>query len=143
MWPVVGLVAGTLLILGSLVWMYADSHSTMRDIQIALKRYVLPRHLTDQQSAAISQYLKQRQPFEAKVIAVKNNTEASRYAEDIRQALIKGGWTVAPADTFAPDDVPPDVSIAYIQTLQSGRNPYDPSHPEAGTCSSKLSQARM
>jgi hypothetical protein len=131
LWPIIGMFGGALIFLSCAVWLFSDNRATNREIQQALRRYVLPRHLTEQQTAAISGYLLQHDPpKETKVIITvpERDAEAAAYADDIRQALVKGGWPIAPINTA--NDVQEGLGAQFWQTEQSSKIPADAQHPK-------------
>jgi len=94
MWPLVGVLVGGLLFVGCTAWVLFKISVANNDTQTALTRYVLPRHLSQQQMDIISTYLQQHQPFSVKLRTIAMNSEASGYGSDIQKALKSGGLIV-------------------------------------------------
>jgi hypothetical protein len=101
----------------------------LRSLQTAMKRYVLPRHLTDSQISTIANYLSRHDPQQIKLVQLKNNEESSAYRADFQNALTKGGWTIVSVDVS--DDLQEGVCTSFIQTMASAQQPRDPRHPNA------------
>jgi hypothetical protein len=101
----------------------------LRSLQTAMKRYVLPRHLTDAQISTIANYLSQHEPQKIKMIQLKNNEESSAYRADFQNALTRGGWTIVAIDVS--DDLPEGVCTNFVQTMASAQRQPDPKHPNA------------
>lgn len=128
MLPIIGIVVGGLLVIGCAVWLYVNSISRTQQIQDALKRYVLPRHLSEEQIAKIADYLSQHSPQRFKMLVVKRNEEASSLRADIQTALTRGGWTVIAIDSS--DDVQEGISTNFQQTQAHAQAPPDPKNPK-------------
>jgi hypothetical protein len=99
----------------------------LRSLQTAMKRYVLPRHLTDAQISTIANYLSQNEPQQIKMVQLKNNEESSAYRADFQNALTKGGWKIVAIDVS--DDLPEGVCTNFIQTMAGAQRQPDPKRP--------------
>lgn len=117
MLPILGMTIGGLLFIGCAIWVLAGLNGSNQDILRALNRYVLPRHLSEQQIATIADYLQKHPPQKVKFSIIRNNEEASSYRVDIQQALLKGGWEIIGFDY--PDFVQEGLSIHFQQTQAS------------------------
>jgi hypothetical protein len=65
-----------------------------RDIipfRLALQRWVIPRHLTQEQIASIGNYLLKFPPYSVRFNVQENDEEASSYRADLQQAIEQGG----------------------------------------------------
>jgi hypothetical protein len=127
MLPILGMVAGGLLFLGCAALFLANQSSSNAEIREALKRYVLPRHLTEEQIATVAGYLAQHEPQQVKFVVLKSSEEASSYRADFQKALERGRWRVVSIDYAV--DMQEGVRLEYAQTLQSSQTPPDPAHP--------------
>ena len=127
MWLVVGSIAGLLLFCACIIWLILDLRSTNAEIQSALRRYVLPRHLTEQQIKIVSEYLLKYDPQEVKFIVTKDNEECSSYRADFQRALEQGGWKVTSIDYS--NDVREGISTNFVQPEEKAQVRPDPKHP--------------
>jgi hypothetical protein len=84
MLPIILIWIGSFCILGGLTWIYASYRTSQGEILTALQRYVLPRHLNEEQIKLISEHLKKfdAPPIEVKVLT-PNVNEAKVFASDI------------------------------------------------------------
>jgi hypothetical protein len=105
MWPTIGMVVGGLLFIACVVWQLTENRRGNAEIQETLSRYVLPRHLTEQQIKIIGDYLSQYPPQQYKFVLVKNYEEVGAYRVDIQRALTLGGWDVTGYDYLDGDEV--------------------------------------
>jgi hypothetical protein len=96
--PIICIALGGLVLLSSVVWVCLEQYRVNRDVERSLNRYVLPRHLTEKQGAAIADYLKGFEPQTARILVAKGSKEANGYADDFSEALKQGGWTVTSID---------------------------------------------
>ena len=104
-------------------------YQNLRSVQTTLRRYVLPRHLTDDQIATIANYLSAHDPQEIKLIVLQNYEEAGAYRVDIQKALAGGGWKISTIDYS--NNLPEGLSINFTQTMESAQSAPDPKHPKA------------
>jgi hypothetical protein len=100
----------------------------LRSLQTAMKRYVLPRHLTDAQISTIANYLSERDPQDIKIVQLKNNEESSAYRADFQNAFTKGGWKVA---IDISDDIPEGVCSNFMRTISNSQKQPNPKQPNA------------
>jgi hypothetical protein len=128
MWPTIGIVLGGLIFIGCVVWQLAENRRANAEIQETLSRYVLPRHLSEQQINTIGDYLSKYDPQQFKMMVIKNNEEASSYRADIQRALTAGGWDLSTIDYS--DDVREGISLQFTETQESSRQRPDPKHPK-------------
>lgn len=150
MWPIVLVWIGAALVLSGLTWAYLNYQSFQKETSSALRRYVLPRHLSDEQKAAIASYLLKFPPLKNVKIQVQRFVvsetirepgkdvmqrymtelpmdEPIGFANDIRDALIAGGWEPS-FPTFA--DIPNlGVGVQY----QPPPQPIDPKRTKPDT----------
>jgi hypothetical protein len=110
--PMILMWIGGLCFLSAMTWVYFDYQSSQTEILSALRRYVLPRHLSEEQVKIIGDYLSQFPPVKNVKFQVQKDSrtdaalpleEVVSYAQDIRTALVRGGWQVS-ANTYT--DVP-------------------------------------
>ena len=128
LWPMIGIVIGGLVLIACVVWQLAENRQTNAEIQETLSRYVLPRHLSEQQIDTIAGYLSKYDPQQFKMIVIKNNEEASSYRSDIQRALTAGGWELSTIDYS--DDVREGISLQFTETQESSQRRPDPKHPK-------------
>lgn len=98
-------------------------YRNLRSLRTAMKRYVLPRHLTEAQISIIADYLSKHEPQRIKLLQPANNEEASSYRSDFQTALTKGGWTVT---LDVSDNVREDICTDFREPSQSQLQPPDP-----------------
>ncbi len=105
----------------------------VREIKKGMNRYVLPRHLTDQQSKEISDYLLHYDPKELTIVFALNNEEASEYELDFEHAFTRGGWTVHrnPTDKFPDGTSLPEGLSTYFRGEPTQKVKHDDKHPGA------------
>jgi len=147
--PIIGIVLGGCLFTGSIAWMFAEGRRANENIEQTLNRYVLPRHLTEKQIAAIADYLKGFEPQTVKILIPKGNSEAGSYASDFYTALQQGGWAVTSMgpcidvsdrlnlsqeklSAYTNDwceQMPEGISLQFTQTTESAQI-NDPKHPK-------------
>jgi hypothetical protein len=130
MWPLIGMILGGLCFIGCAAWLVVDVRSTNDQIENALRRYVLPRHLTDQQISTIADYLRKFGPQVVKFTVAKDNQEANSYRADIQKALEQSGWAISSTD-YA--DIPEGVRYQYMQTQENNQKPRDAKNPRPDT----------
>ena len=94
-------------------------YQNLRSVQTTLRRYVLPRHLTDDQIATIANYLSAHDPQEIKLIVLQNYEEAGALRMDIQKALAGGGWKISTIDYS--NNLPEGLSINFTQTIETRR----------------------
>jgi hypothetical protein len=147
--PIICIALGGLILLSSTVWFCLEQYRINRDLESTLSRYVLPRHLTEEQIAAIATYLKGFPPQTAKILVPSGNREANSYASDFYQALQQGGWTVSidrcidardrikfsqeKLDATANDwceNLTEGLSTNFTQTMESAQAIEDPKNPK-------------
>lgn len=128
MLPIIGIVVGGLLFTVSVAWVLADNRRANEETIQVLSRYVLPRHLSEEQIGTIGGYLSKYAPCEAKFVVVKNSEEASSYRSDIQRALQLGGWTITSIDYS--DDIREGITTQFTQTIESSQARPDPKHPK-------------
>lgn len=104
-------------------------HRRIQYMEWYIGRYVLPRHLTDEQKTAISEYLSNHKPQSVKLRQPRNNEEASSYMADFQNALTVGGWTIQ--DIEIVDGLQEGIGINYVQPLSEAQQRSDPGHPMA------------
>ena len=119
MWLVGGALIGAILLVGCSIALILDSRSTNAEIQSALRRYVLPRHLSDKQIKRIVDTLKGAPVFNNVKLTAVNYEEARSYAYDIRSALISAGWPCGLVST--DDNVPEGVNVTWQLTEDTNR----------------------
>jgi hypothetical protein len=64
-------------------------------IQLAMERFVLPRELTPDHIRIIASHLRKHPPFVARIFSNLHDSEANSFAQDLRMALVEGGWTIS------------------------------------------------
>jgi hypothetical protein len=126
--PIIGILIGGMIFVGSIAWVVADNRRAARDVSETLARYVLPRHLTEQQITTVAEYLSKTAPQKVNYIVAKNNTEASAFWSDINRAITQGGWSLDKIEYS--DDVQQGITTHYQQTMESARQPVDPKQPK-------------
>jgi hypothetical protein len=129
LWPMIGIVMFGLLFIVCVVYQLTDNRRANSEIQETLSRYVLPRHLTEQQITIIGDYLLQYNPQQVKMVVIKNTEEASSYRADIQRALTRGAWEIISIDYS--DDVQEGISAHFVETQESSQRRPDPKHPKA------------
>jgi hypothetical protein len=77
-------------------------------------RFVLPRSLSPEQQAAISDFLSHTEPREILISVVPEDSEAGIYSSDIVKAIEKGGWAVTP--TSAIQNISEGVQMELINS---------------------------
>ena len=127
--PIIGILSGGFLFVGSIAWVLADVRKQNDEVSRTLTRYVLPRHLTDIQISAISNYLQKFPPKDVKFIVVKNNEEAGSYRADFQRALVAGGWTIS--EISYSDDIGEGVSTEFNEPQVNANARPDPKNPKA------------
>lgn len=125
--PVIGVLVGGFIFVASIAWILSDSRKANADLAKTMARYVLPRHLTDDQITAISKYLSGFPSQAVKFLVMKNSEEASSYRADFQRAIEQGGWRVTAVDYT--DDIPEGITTQIIQTMVSMQAPRDPRAP--------------
>jgi hypothetical protein len=128
--PIIGIIVGGCLFVGCIAWALASNKAANSEIAQTLSRYVLPRHLTDKQIKAISEYLQGFDPQSAKIITPKTNSETSSYAHDFSNALTQGGWAVTVEEQ---DDLREGLAYTFTQTMANANAKDDPKHPKTNT----------
>jgi hypothetical protein len=128
LWPMIGMVVGGLIFIGCVIWQLVDNRRSNAEIQETLSRYVLPRHLSEQQIITIGEYLSKYDPQQFKMIVIKHNEEASSYRADIQRALTLGGWELSTIDYS--DDVREGIGLQFTETQESSQRRQDPKHPK-------------
>ena len=68
--------------------------SKNRRLQTNMERFVLPRHLSQDQSKAISDFLSKYPANQVSVYTVTYDTEAQDFSQELIRAIRKGGWAV-------------------------------------------------
>src|SRR5712692_4906926 len=81
----------------------------VRHLQTQARRYLLPRELTQQESAALASYLSKYGPPSLVMNIVKDDDEAGSYGGDIQTALAKAGWNIATINY--PDTLPEGLRV--------------------------------
>ena len=120
MLPIVGMVIGASLLIGCTAWALIANARTNSEILHTLSRYVLPRHLSDDQINIVKEYLLQHEPQDYKFEVVRNNEEAGIFRSDIQKALTLGGWKVLGFDY--PDSIQEGLSL-YSATVDPAAPP--------------------
>lgn len=103
----IGLVLLALTTLGLIGW-NIWSQQRITHLEAQMERYVLPRHLTQNQKDSIAEYLRNSgiEPQTVEMRIITRNEEASSYRADLQQALEKAGWPVS--------------NFIYDETVQEG-----------------------
>jgi hypothetical protein len=134
MWPIVFIWIGALIFLIGLTSAYSNYQNSQSEVLSALRRYVLPRHLSDEQKAAITGYVSKFPPVKNVKIQVQKEagidrpmSEPSIYANDIREALTAGGWELTPI-TWG-DNPWEGLSWQFMQPTESQRGTYNAQNP--------------
>jgi len=83
----VALIAATLLLVRPL-------QSEIVEMRKAMERYVMPRHLSQEQQTKIADFLSSKPPQEVVLVQPNHYEEAGSYRADFHQALTKGGWKI-------------------------------------------------
>jgi hypothetical protein len=83
------------------VWAYfigqrvSQMSDDVRHLQAQAIRYVLPRELTKEQSAALVEQLSKRTPpLEVRFVLASRDEEAGQYGGDLQNAFRKAGWKI-------------------------------------------------
>jgi hypothetical protein len=161
--PIIGILLGGFLFTGSIAWMLAANRSANEEFEQTLRRYVLPRHLSDDQISTVADYLKGFDSQTALILVPKGDSEAGSYASDFYKALQQGGWTVTmrpcvdiaerlnlsqerlnaiDANTWC-ENLPEGISTYFRQTQNSSQT-NDPKHPKPDQLLSQaLQKARV
>jgi hypothetical protein len=129
-WPSIGMVVGGLLFIACVWWQLAENRRANAEIHETLSRYVLPRHLSEQQIKTIGDYLAQYPPQQYKFVLIKNYEEGGAYRVDIQRALTLGGWDVTGYDYLDGDEVREGLCLQYTETQESSQKRPDPKHPK-------------
>jgi hypothetical protein len=140
--PIIGIIVGGFLFVGSIAWVLADVRRANEELGQTLSRYVLPRHLSEQQIDTIGTYLAQFPPQTASMTVVKNSEEANSYRADFQRAVEKGGWTIT--SIKYDDDIPEGITAYFLQTMSSQASQNDPKKPNIEAIFARaLSQAKI
>ncbi len=105
----------------------------VKQIRTDMNRYVMPRHLSDEASKKISDYLLKYEPKQLTIVFVTNSEEAGEYELDFERAFKTGGWKVdrLPADKF-PDGLSlPEGLSTYFRGEPTKKADHDDKHPDA------------
>jgi hypothetical protein len=95
-----------------------------------IERLVLPRHLTRNQQSVLANFLRGFDPHEFAFRLPKSDQEASQFASDIEQGLIRGGWTRSKSLPYEYlDNLPEGLSVDFIQTPEHAKKEEDPKNP--------------
>jgi hypothetical protein len=121
MLSIIGIAAGAILFAGCVIWMLVDIRSKHTEISRALARYVLPRHLDKDTSAAADILKKAQPPSKINFVLVKNNNEASLFHEEIRKLLSDSNWKMFGTIDYS-DDLREGLTIE-CQTPNNVENP--------------------
>ena len=136
----------TALVILLFFWVWS-LQQTVHRLQVEMRRFVLPRELTNNQIKAFGQYLASHsQPHELKIKYILGDAESERYANDFAAAFREGNWvpTMFPIDPTVIDcrqSVPGNESsfscnaqlrqmenrLQGVQLEQTGPNPPQPS----------------
>lgn len=148
MWPLILIWIGTLIVLSGFTWAYLDYRSSQSEIASALARYVLPRHLSEEQIKKIADYLSQYPSHKFHTVLVEKNQEASSYASDIQKALKAGGWELGTTSLVNVDQVPEGLSYLITRTDESSQRLQqqkpDPKNPPVDALFNEaMKQAKM
>lgn len=92
--------------------------------RLALQRWVLPRHLNEEQVAIIGQHLAKFLPHTIHIAVCKDDAEANGYAGNFQNALRQGGWTVM--STSYADNLQEGTQAHLQHPLGAGQNPRAP-----------------
>lgn len=111
-------------------WQLGRLTAEQRQVNDVLSRYVLPRHLSEDQIGAIAEYLSSYDSQTFKIVSVKNSGEAAEYGADFQTALERGGWKIDGGPTFAQEDLPEGISIQFTETQVSYHTASDSKHPK-------------
>lgn len=108
------LIIVNLLLLSLLFLVVFFARPTIRriaQIEEAVERYVLPRHLSIEEQNKISEYLSERKPHTITMRYSSESEEVNLYRGDFEAALTSGGWTVR----LEPErDLAEGVSLAIL-----------------------------
>jgi hypothetical protein len=112
------------------VWAYFISTKVqgmtedVRHLRAQMARYVLPRHLTQEQINSISEYLAQQDRNTVIMNIINRDEEAGGFRADIQRALEKGGWAVS--DYKYADDVSEGLTISMQSPMPAAPTPVNP-----------------
>jgi hypothetical protein len=96
-------------------------------MQLVLRRFVLPRHLTERQKVEIAKYLRRYEPKSFRIGVAVNNSEADGYRVDIEDALVRGGWqAIGPAPVRNNSGL-----VTFLQETDEHARIRDPARPKA------------
>jgi hypothetical protein len=99
-------------------------------IRNALERWVIPRNLSEEQKETIGNYLSKFRPYKAAFTVPTRDAEAVSYQNDIKEALVAGGWKISSGRTDL-DDVEEGLTYDFIQTPETfHRDDNDPRNPK-------------
>jgi hypothetical protein len=131
-WPETKLVftLGSILLIVMIVMVVFQIRPLYRhveEIQKALERYVLPRHLTAEQISKIADFLSKHSPQKVKIQQPLHDEEASSYRCDFQNAITRGGWQLAGIDTS--ENIQEGVTIDIQQPMPDPQNPPDKKSP--------------
>ncbi len=134
MWPIVFMWIGGLVFLTGLTLAYGNYQSSQIEVLSALRRYVLPRHLSEEQKAAITGHVSKFPPVKNVKIQVQKEpgidrpmSEPAIYANEIKEALTAGGWELAPI-TWG-DNPWEGVAWQFMQPTESQRGTRNVQNP--------------
>ncbi|MBZ9860729.1 hypothetical protein [Mesorhizobium sp. CA12] len=107
----VGLIAATLLLVRPL-------RNEMTGMRKAMDRYVMPRHLSQEQQTKIADLLSAHPPQEVILVQPHRCEEASSYRSDFHTALTKGGWKIKTVEIS--DDIGEGVTLHSRAPIVTG-----------------------
>jgi hypothetical protein len=129
--PIIGILVSGFAFTICGAWIVYDNRRANQEISNALSRYVLPRHLSEDQIAKIGEYLRKFEPQKFNFLVTPNNEEASSYRADIQRALTEGGWELETIDYS--DKISQGISMQTRMTQASSQAKPDPKRPRADT----------
>lgn len=115
--------------------------------QNAVRDYVLPRHISEQQSTDLRNYLAKREVSSVIVRVNTHDAEAREYAAEISNSLKQANWdaTFQPADTSEGSANAPNTlnDGLCIDVLGVNTGPPDPKHDPAAVLNDALRAAQI
>jgi hypothetical protein len=105
--------------------------SDVKALNIAVKQYLLPRHLEFMQEKNISYELSRFPSREVVVNIIKGDNEAGSYAMEIVGAIRRGGWIVNQINYVNEDRAQAGISIERRVPISWPASTDDPKNPSA------------
>jgi len=119
-----------IMLIGLGVWVLIISMK-VSSIRSDVNCFVMPRHLSDEQSAKIAKFLSSSGPHEIILNQVEDDEEAGSYRSDFYEVFQKGGWIIAEVNVVP--NAYQDIALHYREPLQTPPPREDPKHPSAHT----------